>query len=466
MIPSAAERSYGLPPAARQVLSVLEAAGFEAWVVGGWVRDALRGDAARDVDVTTSAPWQETARIARAAGLTVHETGTAHGTVTVVANGMPIEVTTFRQEGAYSDHRHPDSVSFVDDVRLDLARRDFTINAMAFHPVRGLLDPFGGRDDLARGVIRAVGEPAQRFGEDALRVLRAVRFACRLGFVVEPTTQRALERAAPELAHVARERIGQELDGIVMSGRMGWALGHETVVLACALPELEPCVGFDQRSPYHAYDVLVHTAHVCAAVEEFTCGVASRELRWAALLHDIAKPQTFTLDAKGRGHFYGHPKAGAQMARGMLKRMALPGEVVDPVVALVRRHDHVTTAKGPSLRRLLALLDRACPGRAAELAFEVIDLKRADAVSKTSEAARYAVELDHIAAALRRELARGSCYRMRDMAVGGADVIRELRMAPGPAVGDVLAGLLDAVMVGDVPNERAALLAHAHRLRR
>ncbi|MDP9860050.1 tRNA nucleotidyltransferase (CCA-adding enzyme) [Olsenella profusa DSM 13989] len=466
MTPSAAELAHGLPPAARRVLCVLEAAGFEAWVVGGWVRDALRGDTAHDVDVTASAPWQETARVARSAGLVVHETGCAHGTVTVVADGMPIEVTTFRQEGAYSDHRHPDSVSFVDDVRLDLARRDFTINAMAFHPERGLLDPFGGRADLARGVIRAVGEPALRFGEDALRVLRAVRFACRLGFVVEPATQRALEVAAPELAHVARERIGQELDGIVSSGRAGWALEHETAVLVAALPELESCVGFDQRSPYHAFDVLTHTAHVCAAVEEFTCGLASRELRWAALLHDIAKPETFTLDAKGRGHFYGHPRVGAQVARGVLRRMALSSEVVDPVVALVRRHDHVTTARRSLLRRLLMLLDRACPGRAAELAFEVIDLKRADAVSKAPAAAGYAVELDRVTRALRRELASGGCYRVRDLAVGGADVIGELGLAPGPAVGDVLAGLLEAVIGDEVPNDRGALLAYAHTLRR
>ena len=195
-----------LPAYAAAVLRALEDAGFEAWVVGGWVRDALLGSASHDVDVCTAAPWQESERALLAAGLAVHRTGTQHGTVTAVSEGKPVEVTTYRVDGAYSDARHPDSVRFVRDVREDLARRDFTINAMAFHPARGLLDPFGGREDLARGLIRAVGDPRLRFGEDALRVLRAVRFACRMGFSVEPRTQEALAACAPELAHVARER--------------------------------------------------------------------------------------------------------------------------------------------------------------------------------------------------------------------------------------------------------------------
>ena len=189
-VEAAAAPAYGLA-----VLEALEAAGHEAWFVGGWVRDALRGVAAHDVDVCTSARWQDSERALVAAGMTVHETGVDHGTVTAVVDGRPVEVTTYRVDGAYTDRRHPDSVTFVSDVREDLARRDFTVNAMAWHPVRGLVDPFGGREDLARGVIRAVGEPPVRFGEDALRVLRAVRFACRLGFAIEPATQGALVSA-------------------------------------------------------------------------------------------------------------------------------------------------------------------------------------------------------------------------------------------------------------------------------
>lgn len=181
-----------LPGFALRVIDALESAGYEAWAVGGWVRDSLRGTEGHDVDVTTSALWQQTEAVLTAAGIEVHETGTAHGTVTAVVDGEPVEVTTYRTEGAYSDFRHPDEVHFVTDVREDLARRDFTVNAMAFHPERGLLDPYGGQDDLQAGVIRAVGEPEERFREDALRVLRAVRFACRLGYAIEPATQAAL----------------------------------------------------------------------------------------------------------------------------------------------------------------------------------------------------------------------------------------------------------------------------------
>ena len=268
--------AYPVPDYGLRVLHALEDAGFEAWVVGGWVRDALLGAPMHDVDVTTSAPWQETERVLRTAGIEVHETGTAHGTVTAVIDGQPVEVTTYRVEGTYSDRRHPDEVRFVRDVREDLARRDFTVNAMAYHPDRGLLDLFGGREDLARGVVRAVGDPYRRFEEDALRVLRAVRFACRLGFEVEPHTQVALAACAPELDGIARERVGQEMDGIVASGRVSWALNNEFDVLARAVPALIPMRGLDQRSPYHAYNLLEHTARVCAGVEAFSGGVPRR----------------------------------------------------------------------------------------------------------------------------------------------------------------------------------------------
>ena len=299
-----------LPAYALQVVGALEAAGHEAWVVGGWVRDALLGRPGHDVDVTTSAPWQETARVLRAAGIEVHETGTAHGTVTAVVDGRPVETTTYRVEGAYSDRRHPDEVRFVTDVREDLARRDFTVNAMAFHPRRGLLDPFGGKKDLAARVIRAVGEPRRRFEEDALRVLRAVRFACRLDAAIEPATQEALLACAPELDQIARERIGQEMDGILSTGRAAWALRHEFPVLAAAIPELAPMAGFDQKSPYHAHDVLEHTARVCAGVEEFAGGGASQALRWCCTTWPSPRAGARTCRAAGTSSATRRPGRG------------------------------------------------------------------------------------------------------------------------------------------------------------
>ena len=447
-----------LPAYALRVLDALETAGYEAWVVGGWVRDALLGRPGHDVDVTTSAPWQETARVLRAARIEVHETGTAHGTVTAVVDGRPVETTTYRVEGTYSDRRHPDEVRFVTDVREDLARRDFTVNAMAFHPRRGLLDPFDGEKDLASRVIRAVGEPRRRFEEDALRVLRAVRFACRLDATIEPATQAALGECAPELSEIAQERIGQEMDGILATGRVAWALRHEFAVLAAAVPELAPMEGFDQKSPYHAHDVLEHTARVCAGVEEFTGGRPMAALRWAALLHDVSKPACWSEDVSGRGHFFGHPEEGARVARRVMGRLAIPREVVRAACALVRLHDFEIRSTAPSMRRMLAELEALAPGQARELGFALLDLKRSDAVAKAPKCMGYAVELDDMSAVLRAELAGGGVWRARDLAVGGADVIRERSVEPGPGVGMVLAQLLAAVMAGEVPNEREALL--------
>jgi tRNA nucleotidyltransferase (CCA-adding enzyme) len=457
--------AYPVPDYGLRVLRALEDAGFEAWVVGGWVRDALLGAPMHDVDVTTSAPWQETERVLRAAGIEVHETGTAHGTVTAVVEGMPVEVTTYRVEGTYSDRRHPDEVRFVRDVREDLARRDFTVNAMAYHPDRGLLDLFGGREDLSRGVVRAVGDPYRRFEEDALRVLRAVRFACRLGFEVEPRTQAALVACAPELDGIARERVGQEMDGIVASGRVSWALNNEFDVLARAVPALISMRGMDQRSPYHAYDLLEHTARVCAGVEAFSGGAPTQALRWAALLHDAGKPMCASVDENGRGHFRDHQRAGAILCKDALLGLALPHEVADRAAALVRYHDRHLSASPAGVRRLLRRLDQARPGEAPALAYQLLDLQRADAIAKAWPCAQRAVELDVFERALSGELSRGAAFRVRDLAVGGGDVMRALGVAPGPEVGQALSALLDDVIYGRVENSREALLAWLYEKR-
>ena len=444
------------------VLDALEAAGHEAWFVGGWVRDALRGEPAHDVDVCMSARWEDSERALVAAGIEVHETGTKHGTVTAVVGGRPVEVTTYRVDGVYTDLRHPDSVTFVDDVREDLARRDFTVNAMAWHPVRGLVDPFGGRQDLAAGLIRAVGDPATRFGEDALRVLRAVRFACRLGFSIEPVTQAALTQAAPELAHVARERVGAEMRGIVGSGRAAWALREQTDVMVAAIPELGRIRGFDQRSPYHCYDVLEHTCRVMAGVECFAGSVVSERLRWAAMLHDIGKPACFTVDARGQGHFFGHPHVGAKMSERILRDLAIPLELARPIVALVRLHDRPMKATWASELKLMAALDRRSGLRTREevisLMHEMLDLRRADAIAKALPCRLYAVELDGHERVLRRLAAADACWRVAGLAISGGDVMRACGIAPGPEVGARLQSALDAVMAGEVANDRDALV--------
>ena len=460
-------RREAAPAHALAALKALEDAGHEAWVVGGWVRDALRGHAAHDVDVCTDATWQQSERAFEAAGFEVHETGTKHGTVTAIVLGEPVEVTTYRIDGDYSDSRHPDSVTFVRDVREDLARRDFTVNAMAWHPERGLLDPFGGERDLACGLIRAVGEPTRRFEEDALRILRAVRFACRLGFSIEPATQEALRACAPSLACVAQERIGGELRGIMVSGRASWAIREQREVMFQALPELAPMEGFDQRSPYHVYDVLEHTLRVMEGVESLTSGEASERLRWAALLHDIGKPACFTVDGAGQGHFFGHPSEGAGIARALLRRLAVPHELARPIVALVRYHDRPTKATMPSMLSLTASVDAMSGlrerGEVIGLMRELLCLRRADALAKAPQCRGYAYELNEHERVLEQIEREGACWRVRDLAVSGGDVIATYGVEPGPAVGEALAGALAAVMTGEVANERDALLAHLAR---
>ncbi|WP_028264141.1 CCA tRNA nucleotidyltransferase [Atopobium fossor] len=448
-----------LPAYALAVLSTLEKGGYEAWVVGGWVRDALLGMPSHDVDVCTNAPWQESVRLLKAADIEVHCTGIQHGTVTAVLEGHPVEVTTYRVESGYSDLRHPDSVQFVDSIFDDLARRDLTINAMAYHPIRGLLDPYAGEKDLTLRLIRAVGDPYRRFSEDALRVLRAVRFAARLGFEVEPATQTALQQCAPELAHIARERIGHELTGIIATGHLAWAMRTQRCVLLAALPSLAPMVGFEQNSPYHCYDVYEHTMQVVAATECFAGGHASMRLRWASLLHDIGKPHTFTMDEKGQGHFFGHPSAGAQMSESILRMLALPTSLITPCLDLVRFHDRPVKATRHSVLRMMSDLDSRCPGQAVPLAFETLILKRADAMGKAAPYRSYAIEIDKIELILRELVGQQAPYRVKDLAISGADVVEVLGGRPGPWIGTILESVLREVVHGRLDNSKSAQVA-------
>ncbi|MEY8436389.1 CCA tRNA nucleotidyltransferase [Atopobiaceae bacterium 24-176] len=447
------------PPAeGAAVIDALEAAGHSAWIVGGWVRDSLLGRPAHDVDVATSARWEDGARALCDAGIPVVETGTAHGTVTAVVGGVPVEVTTYRVDGAYTDGRHPDAVRFVDSVDDDLARRDFTVNAMAWHPARGLRDPFGGRRDLAAGLVRAVGDPDARMAEDALRVLRAVRFSARLGFAVEDATQAAVERHACGLSCVSRERIGAELRALLASGRGGEALRSQRTVLFAAVPELAPMDGFPQKTPYHSLDVLRHVARVMDYVEVYTGGVATERLRWAALLHDVGKPDCLTMDAEGRCHFFGHPAKSRDIARQVMARLAVPRSVAVPALALVRLHDRPVADNDRSVTGILCDLDRAAPGMAPALFFELMALKRADAAGKAPTYRDYAVEVDALEARGRFLLAAGMPLRPADLSISGADVMGLLGMGPGPAVGRVLRAALEAAQRGEVGPGREELL--------
>ena len=448
-----------VPAYAMRVLEVLEDAGHEAWIVGGWVRDALLGEVGSDVDITCSALWEDTERALLAKDIPVERTGIAHGTITALVDGAPIEVTTYRREGTYTDHRHPDEVVFVDDVETDLARRDLTINAIAYNPRRGLRDPFSGISDLERGVIRTVGDPFVRFEEDALRIIRAVRFALRLDFTMDPRTHDALNRKALSLKAVASERVGTELVKIVEAGHAGRALMEYPDVMCAAIPDLQPSRGFDQKSVYHIFDVYTHIAHVCKATEAFTVGLARPELRWAALLHDIAKPETYSEDVIGHGHFFDHPRRGAEIAREVMGRMGIPNQIVSPACTLIKYHDEPMPATPYAIRKLLRKISKDCPGREVEVAFELFDLRRADAISKSPSAAAWVVELDTYTKLLRKEVRRGPVFDTKHLKISGADVIRALDIKGGPAVGMNLQMILSAVMRGELDNNKSDQIA-------
>ena len=315
-----------IPKHVQSVLTALEAAGHEAWCVGGCVRDILLGRSPEDWDVTTSALPEEVLALF---GLQAEPTGLRHGTVTVKTPETAVEVTTYRIDGAYHDHRRPDSVVFTASLDQDLARRDFTVNAMAMDLQGKVRDPFKGRIDLEQNVLRCVGDPDRRFGEDALRILRGMRFSAVLGLEMDPGTSASIERNRALLRDIAPERIQAELMKLLCGPNAGWVLENHPAVLGVFWPEILPMVGFDQRNIHHCFDVWQHS--LAALTQTPPVPV----LRCAALLHDIGKPSAFTLDGKGVGHFYGHSNVSAALTDGMLRRLKFPNDFRERTVRLV-----------------------------------------------------------------------------------------------------------------------------------
>lgn len=457
----------GVAPSAPslRVLKVLENAGLEAWYVGGWVRDALMGRPSHDVDMCCSGSWQESKSALEAAGIAVAESGIKFGGITAICDHERIEVTTYRLDGFYSDGRHPESIERAASLDDDLARRDFTVNAMAWHPVRGLVDRYDGQGDLDRKLIRAVGDPKRRFHEDALRMLRAVRFACRLDFMIEPATKAALASCAALLDAVARERVGIELNGILATGHGGDAMLRYPELMCTAVPELAECRGFDQRSVYHAFDVYEHIARVLTVSGELAlCAghAPSISLMWAALLHDISKPACFTVDHSGSGHFYGHPELGAKEARRIMDRLAQPRDLIRDVCLLIKYHDKPLRVDRACLLQMMRLMS----GEGIDtprLMDELFDLKRADTLGKAPICFYYVDTIEQMRLMCHELLEAGEPYTLKMLAVNGGDLI-QAGIAPGPRIGELLHAALDAVIAGDVINEHDQLLAFVTQL--
>lgn len=440
-----------IPAPVSTVMDRLRARGFEAYVVGGCVRDAMLGRTPYDWDVTTDAtPVQ----MKEAVGLRSRDTGLKHGTVTFIVDGEPIETTTFRTEGGYSDGRHPDTIGFASTLEEDLSRRDFTINAMAWSPETGLVDPFGGAYDLEHKVLRCVGDPDERFAEDGLRVMRGLRIAAVHGLDIEEGTAQAAHARRQMLDAVSEERITVELTKMMGApdGRHLAAIVKQFPdVMFQIAPELEATYGFPQENLHHDRDCWTHMVDVMAGVD------ADPALRLAALLHDIGKPACKTMGDDGFAHYPGHAETGSKLAEALLRRLKFPRRTVDEVTFLVRQHDSWPAPTPRSARRFLA---RCGDERTAR---KLLDLMRADRLAHAPGSVhRRADDLDSFEPLMDAVLAARTAFKVTDLEVDGDDLIA-LGWEPGPGLGAELERLFELVLAGNLPNERAALLAATSR---
>ena len=439
---------FDIPSGAGHILKTLTGAGYEAYFVGGCVRDLLRGVPPYDWDICTSARPEETA--ACFAGLRVIKTGFRHGTVTVLMDGEPYEVTTWRTEGPYSDSRRPDFVRFVTDLEQDLSRRDFTVNAIALGLDGTLRDPFGGADDIRAKLIRCVGDPARRFQEDGLRIMRALRFASVLGYRIESSTARAVRDCRTMLDRVAAERIRAELCRLLTGQNAGAVLRQYPDVLWRFWPELKPLSGMAQNNPWHCWDGWEHTLHALEAAPD------DAAVRLAVLLHDVGKPQCRSTDENGVDHFYGHPAVSAELAEKMLLKLKFDRAALNRVVTLVAHHDTPLPHDSKGIRRWLSRLG-------PEMFFQLLAVKRADTLGHAPEkTAAQLTALDKVRAEAERIVAERQCLALKDLAVNGRDIIAA-GAVPGPAVGRILNRLLEQVLNGDLPNRREVLLEQIRR---
>ncbi len=432
----------------KKMISELKAFGYDAYAVGGCVRDFLMGLEPSDVDITTSASPEDVKRIF--SSYSVIPTGEKHGTVTVVIDGENIEVTTFRTESTYSDHRHPDKIEFASSVEEDLSRRDFTINAMAYNDDRGLVDPFSGKDDIEKKIIRAVGNPDERFKEDALRILRALRFSSKLGFGIEEKTETAMRRQKRLLLSVSAERVYSELMRILCGAAAVEVLRSYHDIIGEVLPEIVPMVGFDQNNRHHIYDVFEHTLHAVAAAPKTPI------LRMAALLHDCGKPDTYKVDELGEGHFDGHASKSAEKADLILRRFHADNETRYKITELIRLHGREILPTKRAVKRALNKIGE-------ELFFMLLDLKNADDSAKLPEYTKRREETEVIRGIAKEIVDGRECYSKTMLAVNGND-LKLIGMNEGKEIGDMLKKLLLDVIDGETENDKEKLIMRAKEI--
>ena len=431
-----------IPKNAETILHILENAGYEAYVVGGCVRDSILGRKPDDWDITTSAKPEQVKELFHR---TV-DTGLQHGTVTVLMEKEGYEVTTYRVDGEYEDGRHPKEVTFTASLEEDLKRRDFTINAMAYNPSGGLVDLFGGLEDIDRKIIRCVGDPLERFTEDALRIMRAVRFSAQLGFSIEEETRKALKVLAPNLKHVSAERIQVELVKLLMSPHPDYLrTAYEAGITAEFLPEFDACMETSQNTPHHCYTVGEHILHSLCHVR------ADRVLRITMLLHDIGKPVVRKTDENGRDHFKTHGNVGEKMAGQILRRLKFDNDTIRKVTRLVKWHDDRPEGTLKSVRRAV--------NRIGEDLFPLyLEVQQADMLAQSLyRRSEKQARLDSVRDAYRQIIEEKQCVSLKTLAVTGRDLI-ENGYRPGREIGEKLEKLLNLVLEDPEKNQKEILL--------
>lgn len=432
-----------LPERVDRIITILQDHGYEAYAVGGCVRDSILGRKPKDWDITTSAMPEET----KALFHKTFDTGIEHGTVTVLMGDEGFEVTTYRIDGEYEDCRHPKEVTFTRNLHEDLLRRDFTINAMAYNEKDGLMDIFGGITDLHEGRIRCVGEAIERFSEDALRILRGIRFAAQLGFEIDGETKEAMRVLAPALKKISAERIQAELVKLLVSDRPELIRdAYELGITGIFLPEFDNIMATEQETPHHMYSVGEHTLHAMGNIR------ADKVLRLTMLLHDMGKPALKTMDADGVAHFKRHAAESQVIARDVLKRLKFDNDTLAGVTHLVRYHDYRMPASAKNVRRAMS--------RIGEEMFPLyMEVRRADVLAQSMYQREEKVKnLDEIEALYREITEAGQCVSLKKLAVSGRDLI-EAGMKPGKEMGVCLNELLDLVIENPEKNSKEELLS-------
>ena len=438
------ELKIRIPEQVNTILEKLHESGHEAYVVGGCVRDALLGREPNDWDITTSAlPHMVKEIFPRTI-----DTGLKHGTVTVLIGREAYEVTTYRVDGVYEDGRHPKQVTFTPSLSEDLRRRDFTINAMAYDPDSGLVDLFGGQQDLSDGIIRAVGDPMQRFTEDALRILRAFRFSAQLGYGIDPDTLRAASELSQNLSKISSERIRDELEKILLSDNPDILMkAYEAGITAVFLPEFDVCMETPQNNPHHCYTVGEHTIWSVALIRK------DRILRLTMLLHDFGKPATRETDEKGIDHFRGHPEESYHISKVILRRLKYDNETIRKVTTLVRYHDVRMRLTEPAVRKTIVRIGE-------DLYPLYLEIQHADTMAQSlyqrDDKLAYTAELEMI---YDRIMSRGDCLSLKYLAVNGSDIIAA-GVKPGREVGGILAQMLEDVLNVPEHNDKGYLMEH------